>query len=217
MKIITELTKEMKDNLSFEYYFYNSKDLFEKTSDLKIGHAAIVSHWKFHFNYSTEVYIFDGYEWCKYDVPDIIFEADTFDRIGQLPHPSGKGTLCILYNNTTDKKTSYFLVFHSEDGSGYWSKGYRKCRIYTYKPEYLIGYDENCKLTKAERDVFINILNPSNDMIRENNNRRNGWDLFSYLYNDNHRYIYIPFINQCIRGPIRHIYMPNYNLLETED
>lgn len=211
-KTITTLTNEMKANFNFINYIYNEKKLKE-IKNQKVGNAVVLAKWIFHKRISTNILIFDGSEWCKYDIYPKIFESDNFDRIGELPHPSGKGLLIVLYNYNYEEKNpvEFFLVFTSKDKKGSIDKESRKCRIYADRPEYLVGYDENCKLTKEEKDTFINILSNTNHTYPAQNfaQSKTGWEWYLDCYNS---YKGIDRASDTvITRP-----MPDYHLLEEE-
>lgn len=190
-KIISSLTEEMKKNFYFVSYIYKIKDI-PNPENSKIGDAVFLKRYKFRKPASSEIYVFDGIEWCKYNVDELIFESSNFDTIGEVPHPSGKGILVVLYNFNWEAKfgLEYFLIGVSND--------LRRCRIYANKPEYLVGYDETCKLTKEEKEAFIKMLSDG------------GWNKYLRNYNS---YQDIKHIDDTIKTRP----MPNYSLLETED
>ncbi len=211
-KTITSLTDDMKANFDFVYYIYKEKDL-KKIENPKVGNAVALSKWRWHKWLATDILIFDGSEWCIYDVHPKIFESDNFDRIGELPHPSGKGLLVVLYNYNCEeeKPVEFFLVFTTDDNIPYVDVNSRKCRIYADRPEYLVGYDENCKLTKEEKEVFIKILSTTDRTFPKQDSEylETGWEWYLKCYNS---YQEIDHIDDTIdTKPI-----PNYNLLEEE-
>ena len=200
MKTISVLSDEMKSNFNFIGYFRNVKEMNSVDNEFKVGDACILREIKRVKLFRKIVYknllVFDGTEWCLYDVENKIFETDNFDTVAEFPHPSGKGLLVILHNTNWEVDDEpYFLVFSTEGDRPYSSKNSRRCRIFAHKPEYLIGYNENCKLSKAEKELFLEAMDKEWETQIEYENNWN--EFFHKSENDTKK--------------------PDYSSLETEE
>ena len=143
---------------------------------------------------------------------DDIYESDNLDIICRIKHPELNGLFIVAFmRNIEVQGPEYFLIYTTTGDSFYIDENSRICRVYADKPEYLLGHNENCKLTKIEKDLFIKSLTTDNFHIFKG---QTGWDTRVEEHNSwkewvcaNEKRDYVPDTFD----------MPDYNLLETED
>lgn len=141
--------------------------------------------------------------------------------LGKLKHPEIDGLFAVFYKpNLEAGGPEYFLIsMYNENKS-------RICRICVDKPEYITGYDENCKLTKVEKDLLMKILTTDTtdwgrimpNIVGLDPNEKlegfTGWETYLNEHNTIKKWDYVEKEDQFIPDEIT---MPDYNLLEEED
>lgn len=86
------------------------------------------------------------------------------------------------------------------------------CRLSLYKPEYIVGYDENIILTNEEKEKIINFFKTKKESIIDKYNNLTGWQYS--IRRINGEYEAGGWYNKMISESLP---MPDYNLLKTED